>query len=70
MSVCANEFACVSVYVFILCVPLILGTSTYSSNRSDVRDLFWMLDTTAGQQQQQQRGEGMPSVRRLGQSDR
>ena len=70
VSVRINEFAFVSAYVSILCVPLILGMLAYSSNQADVRDLFWMPAATAGQQQQQQQGEGMPSVRRPGQSDR
>lgn len=68
---CTNEFAGASVYVSILCVPLILGKLAYSSNQADVRDLFWMPGATAGQQQQQEQGgEGMPSVRRPGQNDR
>lgn len=70
VSVRINEFAFVSAYVSILCVPLILGMLAYSRNQADVRDLFWMPTATAGQQQQQQQGEGMPSVRRPGQSDR
>ncbi len=74
VAVSINDFTCVlsvySVHVSILCVPLIPGTSAYSSNQADVRDLFWMPGATAGQQQQQQQGEGMPSVRRPGQNDR